>query len=1114
MKRTPYTRPRTKNTPPTQDSLYTGGKAPEYAVFYNIAYWWISDFLKSLYPYKEKYENTDNYSPYIDRFINEGKEGGQISLPDSAYIKLRDYLWKGYHFDKNRSGLELTENDRRLIHKMLAKLSEVRNFHSHYWHDNANLEFDTDLSKWIDYLHDYALNQLQKEYPWEVDEYRKKRESKSLFDRHDGKSYISQDGRNFFLSFFLKKGEMTRFMQQRKGCKRNDKPEFKLKHHLYRYYTHRDGATKNRCSIEETAFSGLGDEAKSEILNARQLYKMLSYLNDVPCEIIDKNLFPLYHKQEKVENEEQMLAFLEEQPYLKKCAFSLLENKHGELVKQTLAFTFETCNFSFEIRVAALHKLLLDIIREPKREADFYVSLNTFSTFRTEFPGKLDAFVKGESSDEEMNDYYNYKLKTNDYTRGKLGQIIESVNSNTRLDYRKIFELKDLASTKAIELSYYNFYFERDQKPRQGSQFIPFAVNYLIDQNICPDWEWLMEKFEPEAVEKKVEGRKQVERKVEQVIKRVKIYADRVPEGYRLSLKNQQVLVRMKNKPEMIFGLGENAMRNLIMVHFQRKPINQILGRLCDDLEKIKQAGKQKEALAYDQLGLLCSKTMPRFLRMMMRDESIIQTESIGHATTRAKDRITRLMRYFDDVLQGKVKLNRKQINTQLIRCYKYFDWKYDNNSAYKFLRQNEYQLMSIYHYSLAKEDLSHTYLVNLRRQLFVDIKHHLPQKLDDILRKEQSLDALFERILKETMSILEYWNDHLAEMNHDEMKDCFSKLSIKLPQIPVPDAAIQSNLRQMVHLPLLLHPALILKAFNYPQKSNIFADFRNDPINSKGLLEESYHYQAYLELLQSQCPDFDKISHKLIGELNNLKTLDTLIWKMTKQYLDTTTSSVLKEISFKLINDNQAVFKLNQLHDTLLPVFQSAADIESPYRVLVKFKQLGDYMLITGKPLEKLALQLLNRYPNGEDRERLGLMQKEGYYQIDYSLIKQEMDRVYHESLMLTDFIFQWEKTIVDAIDDKEKQKLINHAQEEGKRAHLKFPSVCRHAQLDTADTEELCSLRNSALHAKIPEGFAYHEKIEDDRIRKMLNITTDMLKKYEKKDSYYEAEALLLNT
>ncbi|MDQ2177120.1 hypothetical protein [Marinifilum sp. D714] len=1089
------------------DDLFTGAKTPEYAVFYNIAYWWISDFLKSLYaPYMKNAQSenqSDDYSKYINKFITEEATS---TLSDADYLKLRDYLWKGYLFAKNSTNINVSEKDKRMTHQMIQKLSDIRNFHSHYWHENSNLECEKEFCNWIDYLHDYALDQLQKEYPKEVDKYKEKRKSNSLFDHHDGKHFISQDGRNFFLSFFLKRGEISRFMQQRTGCKRNDKPEFKLKHLLYRYYTHRDGASKNRYSIENTAFSQLNSESQTEIVHARQLYKMISYLRDIPVEMIDTKLFPLFWNGEEVKNSEQIIEFIYHHELLSFCEFGTLSNKDGNIIQNTVAFNYTGSNYQFEIRVSALHKLLLDVIRNPKRETEFYNTLKTFSQFRDEFPEKLDQFINGLVQEDEMQEYYTFKLKAPDKTRGKLWQIIDKVSNNKSVGYKDKSELLQLIKDDAIELIYHNFYFEKDQKPRRESQFMQFAVNYLIDHKVVPEWEWLMEKFETEEVRSGENDKTQ--------IKRVKSYSNCIPEGYRLSLSDNQVLVRLKNEPNRLFGIGETTMRNLIFAHIHDKPIENILGRIITDINQIQAAGQKQIELPYESLKLLCNKTMPRYLRLMMRDKEVLDMENMTYATQKACERIESLVTYFESIANGDVRLNKKEINTQLIRCYKYFDWKYPHNNEYKFLRQNEYQLMSIYHYTLAKPNLRVSYLNGLRRKLFTDIRTHLPNDLNTMLEDNTSLDGLLHDVLKATIGKLKKWRDDFSSMNPDVKKVCLNKLGIKTPMTPVPEANIAYNLEQMQHLPLLVHPALVMKAFNFPQVSHLFSDFREDANNSKGLIEENYQFENYLSSLytdaeKQEIKQWKACQHKIVGKVNQLKTLDTLVWKMAQVYLKNSGSGIMKEIAELLINKTDDTFQLNQLHNTTIPVYEGKTNEGKAYRVNVKFKQLGDFMLITGKPLEKLAGQIFRRYQSKEQLTAIGIEEKEGHYQIDYSLLKQEMDRVYYESLMCTDFILQWEKKVVDAMPYGLKGGLRIECKNKDKKAYLKFRKVCKAAELPEADENELCMLRNHAMHAKIPENFSYHEKLNDDRIKNMLQITDEMLEKYQKKDAYYEALA-----
>jgi len=1091
-------------TPISVDELFTGAKTPEYAVFYNIAYWWISDMLKRLYKNTDTSKNEET-SPFIDRFITYVNNIYSSTLSDADYIKLRDYLWKGYMFDKNKSGSIITSQDKVLIHKIIAKLAEIRNFHSHYWHDNTNLKFDIELKKWIEYLHNYAVDKLRLEYSKEIERYESNKDN--LFDKHGSDYFITQEGRNFFLSFFLKKSEISHFMQQRKGCKRNDKPEFKIKHLVYRFFTHRDGASRNRYSIEETVFSELDADSKSEINKARQVYKMLTYLNDIPSEVIDKQLFALLWDNEIIENSTQFIKFINENNLFSKCDFSEIEDTKGEIIRNELLFSYNKSKYNYKIRLAALHKLILDIIRDPERENKFYITLDTFGEFRDEFPEILDDIKKGEGNIEELNEYYTFKLKANDKTRGLLGRIIYDYNKNQSIKQKDYTELKEKVVTESIELIYHNFYFETGQKPRSNNCFMEFAVNYLIDNNVVPNWEWLIEKFESEEVDKKTENNDH-----KKAIIHIKTYSTFIPDGYRLNIKEDHVLLRLKSEPEIIIAIGENAMRNLLLTHFHAKSINEVIEKTISDINEIKQSAENDKALT-GSLDLLNDKTMPRYLKLMMRDKSTVQNETINNSIVQAKDRIERLIKYFEDLHDERVKLNRREINTQLIRCYKYFDWNYPDNSKFKFLRQNEYQLMSIYHYTLAKPKNNKNYLSDLRKKLFVDINKHLPVSLKQILEKATGLDDLFKMVLQLTITIFKKWQNEFSIINLDKEKARFSKLGIHVPKIPVPDAANKANLEQMKNLPFMLHPALVFMAFGYSQNSTIFSKFRDNTKNSKGLITNHYNYNSYLDKFSNTNRLYPKQSHKIIGVINNLKTLDTLIWQMAKKYLQETTSDILKNITSKLTSKESGDFQVDQLHNFEFPVFKSDESESKPFKVIVKFKQLADFMLITGEPLKKVAMQFFNRYKTNEALEKIEVHIQDGFYEIPYVQIKQEMDRIYHESLILTDMILDWEKTVVDKVSEEEKQKLIEAAKQNKNynKAFINFAGVCDYAGLQADEKKQLQKLRNYALHAKIPDkDWTYQQKLNDSSIKKMLNITPEKLKKYEKKNAYYEAKAL----
>lgn len=1094
---------RSSDKPIDPEQLFTGAKTPEYAVFYYIAYWWVSDLLKDLY--KKRSDSTNDKdqetSPYIDRFLREGKDLSNATLPDLAYSKLRDYLWKGYSTNKNSSGYQLTDFDKRLIHKLISKLVDIRNFHSHVWHDNDCLTFDEELKMWVDDMHLLVIDKLSSVYPWETSKYLEENKKKGInfFDKRNGKIFITQEGRNFFLSFFLQKSEMARFLQQRKGCKRNDKPEYRIKHLVYSYFTHRDGATKKRYSVEKTAFSELEDDSKNEILNARQLYKMVSYLNDTPIEVIDTKLFPLFRNGELVENADQMCSFIQEQKLFSKCEFRVFPSEKDDAQIHTLQFNLTGNDYTFQITQKNIHKLILDIIRGGIDEQHFYDKLELYISNRVKFPIVLDEYLSGNGYLEEINEYYNQKLKVDDKVRKILGQIIDKYEKDGTYRTDKTKELKDKLKEESIELNYYDFYFQVGRKPRMEDRFMEFSVNYLIDKKVVPEWEWLVENLDPEE-EKTGDSKSSASKSV---IKRKNYFFSEIPEGCRLNLGNDHAVVRLKSKPDIIFGIGRNAMRNLMIAHFHNKPIADVLKKIYSDLDLIRNAGKTATPLNFESLQILESVSIPRYLKLMMHDSSTIDDETMDVSIEKAKERIKLLIDDFTNLLKGDVRLNRNAKNEQIIRCYKFFDWKYPNDSKFKFLRKNEYKQISIYHYCI-KPDSRKNYLADLRKRLLADIEPHMPKEVNDLLNSSESFDELFQNTLIKAIALLKEWQGKIHS-DSKELHKYLSKLGIHVPAEPVPAKSNASNLPLMNRIPFEIHPSSIFKAFNYSRETNPYLTIRGNAKYTKGLIAQHYSYNHYLKL----CPD-KKLQSKIVGEVNNLHTTDTLLWMMAQQYLEIFTTALTGDISKILKSKYVDSFQVDQLHNLELPVYQTDKGLNKPYKVIVKFRQLDDYMLIAEKPLIKLVDSLFMRLTSDEQLCAAGIARKDDYYQIPYVLVKQEMERVFHGSVIATNFILLWEKTIVEKISKNLKQQKVDAAKNNNSWAYLSIDEVLTHANLDPETKKELKKLRNHAMHTKIPEGWTYQGMLESSRIKNLLGITPESMRKYEKKGDYYTKKAL----
>ena len=274
--------------------LYTGGKLPELAIFYNVA--------------------CDNVNRFI-RSVGNITDPQPIKKPDALDDQimsyLREYLWKGSEMDKNSSGHAITDDGKRIIRELLKKLDGIRNFQSHVWCDNAVLEFNEELVDFINARHDHAVHKLEND-PNQKNDARlylefymgnaqKKMRPNKLFDFKEGKYFMTQDGRRFLLSFFLYKGQMSLLLQQSTGSKRNDIPEFQFKQKLYRYYCHREGAAIESTGKDDEQLATIHDEKKDAILKGKQAFKLINYINDKPAYYNDENSLPLYFRNEQGE---------------------------------------------------------------------------------------------------------------------------------------------------------------------------------------------------------------------------------------------------------------------------------------------------------------------------------------------------------------------------------------------------------------------------------------------------------------------------------------------------------------------------------------------------------------------------------------------------------------------------------------------------------------------------------------------------------------------------------------------------------------------------------------------------------------------------------------------
>jgi hypothetical protein len=236
------------------------------------------------------------------------------------------------------------------------------------------------------------------------------------------------------------------------------------------------------CRIETAKLHRSNSDAQKEIVEARQVLKMLTYLNDIPAEVSDTKLFPLYLEKHKVETAFQLIEYITQNNLLNRFSFEILETKEGETKHRELSMQLDSSNYRFKVRTTTLHKLVLDVLRNPEREASIYQVSERFITFRDEFAGIARQFLTDINLMPIMQEYSNFKMKGNDKLQGKLADIIERVALGKKAN-EKVESVIERAQKAFIELTYFDFYFEKDQKPRSTEQFLSFGVNYLIVSN-------------------------------------------------------------------------------------------------------------------------------------------------------------------------------------------------------------------------------------------------------------------------------------------------------------------------------------------------------------------------------------------------------------------------------------------------------------------------------------------------------------------------------------------------------------------------------------------------------------------------------------------------------
>jgi len=1128
-----YTKEQKERVPPTRKELYMGGKTKtaDYAVFYNIAF---NGILSKIH-FKETGQTEFDEAKlsvmygqkYLDVFETARPSNIKHDFKDETYLTLRDFLWKGYETDKNSSGHALTDEDKSITRALLVKLRVIRNYHSHIWHNNDGLKFDNSLQIFIKKKHDDAINSLYATHPAEVDAYKEESKQAHLFKDN----YITTEGRVFFLSFFLTSGEMSSFLQQHRGSKRTDELKFRIKHIVYRYYTHRDGSTRQKFSQEDDVLSSFSPNDQQDVLMARQSFKLITYLNDVPDSANNIDLYPLFTdsgERKPAETAQELKAFCDQRELFTTIQITDVANKKGEIQTGVLNFSIPALgDTAVRLGRGTFHKLIIDTLRRHDNGKFVYDGLTWLITERLkliEELQKLDTLqhldeTSGMAQRKFFEEYMLHKLNGNLY----LQQLMRDWFYAFEKDLKKEGKLRDKLVQGCIQdpvaPGYYDFYFEEGEKPRNTDRFSEFAVKYLIDFNLAPDWEWMMESFGvADKHGKAISGKN-------------KAFFSHFKSGtaWRLSVTDGCVIVRLKRLPDFRFQLGHRALKNLLIAHFYQKAnIGTLLNKLTKDTQKIRNVLYNKTSHTLTDLALLERKNLPRFVLLTLGDAQTAAGETVENATVATLKRISNLIAKLRDWRTNHKTISRNEKNRIIMDCYQLFDWKYPDTGTYKFLRRDEYQNMSIYHYMLERvlnlrEDITYfqqkiqdaedygkkkKYQMaifdnnkqierteTILSKLLKDVKNRIPEEVNQILENSESLDDLLKNATTDAIIKLSEWQLELEKGNNELFEAVRQKLGIPQP-VPVVNEAVKLRWtdKQNGHFFHQVHPDVVVHHFfkaelSNPANSNSNQGFslskliRGDESYTAGLKNTHYNYKPYLATLNTGNATEKAVLHKAIRFNNTQLTEDALLWKVAQVYLGKV-NPVVKSVLDAQLNKS-GILKIENLHATELPLQVNIGN--DTLTLSLRFHQLDDILLFASKAaLQKAAAHYLNRI---SPEERAALLTEPNT--LPYNEMKQEMMRINHQSLEFAHYILDYERGIIDAADEK-----TLPAEEEP------FPAVCKRAQLSDEQSAELILLRNHAFHNKIPMGWNYTQKRQTEWLRKLLNIT-------EKEPVDYEALA-----
>lgn len=419
-----------------------------------------------------------------------------------------------------------------------------------------------------------------------------------------------------------------------------------------------------------------------------------------------------------------------------------------------------------------------------------------------------EALVKGEKKEEHLRN-----------------EIIQLLSPSTEPASNKTGRRKPKKIGPTPILVHLAEFYKGDiRKPRKKNQFLEFAAQYLMDFCCSSKWEFAYEDYQSIAPS---ESATSETTRIKKIIR----YSHKVPEGYRLKIMKDHVLFRvpkqeaengreLRSDEYFYFMLGQKAMVYILywlLVDKKHKKKNSgkllycFIDALRRDLNKLEEQGEnaipnlELYELGGEREGVKFSTTLPKF--------KLGSASKPDYSKSKIKDKVEREILRWQAVVAKKGKLFRFQLNTEVLRAYKLFD--FGATEGGKYLRKNEYKLMSVVHYSV-NENEKPNHLLNTITVNGTLLKDRIPKRVHEIILRSHSLEDLLEKVLYDRIENLKVARDQLIGSKRDIStigKACY--FVKRLIQRTSQEERERGQQNSYPFLPLYIHPNLVLKHFD-----------------------------------------------------------------------------------------------------------------------------------------------------------------------------------------------------------------------------------------------------------------------------------------------------------